>query len=177
MKALNSPLSLAMLVAGLLAATTIVPVVAQAASGQVSAPAADAHGHGHGASAPQLKLDHGRKWASDVPLRQGMTRIRDAVDAKLPAVHRGKMSAAEYDSLGREIDLQVAGIVRECKLGADADEVLHAILAGLIEGNELVQGKGANAGRQAGVVKVVQALEQYGEYFEHPGWKPPRADH
>ena len=32
----------------------------------------------------------------------------------------------------------------------------------------------ADRGRAEGAVKVVQALELYGTYFNHTGWKPPK---
>jgi len=143
-----------------------------------AAPAAEAHGHSHGhGDAPTLKLDHGRKWASDEALRTSMSRIGTAGDKSLPAVHSGKMSAAQYDDLGRQIEAQVANIVQNCKLEPAADEVLHAILATLLEGNETLQGKNPKAKRAAGVVQVVEALGQYGDHFEHPGFAAPKAEH
>lgn len=138
---------------------------------------ADAHAHEHASDAHALKLDNGRKWASDEALRSSMSRIAGAVDAKLPSVHSGQMSAAQYDALGGEIDTQVANIVQNCKLDPAADEVLHAILATMMEGNETLQGRNTKAGRSAGVVRVVEALEQYGEHFEHPGFTAPKAGH
>lgn len=135
----------------------------------------DSHVHASDAYAP--KLDNGRKWASDEALRSSMSRIGSAVDAKLPAVHSGKMSTTQYDALGREIDAQVANIVQNCKLDPAADEVLHAILATMMEGNETLQGKKAKAERSAGVVQVVKALEQYSEHFEHAGFAAPKAGH
>ncbi len=136
-----------------------------------------AHSHSHGHDVPTLKLDHGRKWASDEALRTSMSRIGSAVDARLPAVHSGKMSAAQYDALGREIDAQVANIVQNCKLEPAADEVLHAILATMMEGNETLQGKNPKAKRTTGIVQVVKALEQYGDHFEHAGFAAPKTGH
>lgn len=133
--------------------------------------------HAHGQDNHALELNAGQKWATDDPLRQGMTKIRDAVDAKLPAVHRGKMSKAQYDALGRQIDTQIAYIVQNCKLDPKADAVLHVILADLSEGNEILQGKQAKLERSDGVVKVVHALGQYGSYFDHPGWKASQVAH
>ena len=156
------------LVAGVLAAGTAAGTSAWAASD---------HAQQHATAAHALKRHAGQQGASDEPLRQGMAKIRDAVEAKLPAVHRGKLSGAQYDALGGEIDAQIAGIVSNCKLDPAADEVLHVILADMMEGNEVVQGKRATAKRSSGVVKVVRSLEQYGKYFEHPGWKAPTAGH
>ena len=54
---------------------------------------------------------------------------------------------------------------------------LHAILADLMAGNEALRGLDAKTPRGDGVLGVVHALEQYGKYFEHPGWKPLPSDH
>lgn len=152
-------------------------VAALASGGFAVSTACVAAEHAHGQDDHALELNAGKKWATDDPLRQGMTKIRDAVDAKLPAVHGGKMSAAQYDALGSRIDTQIAYIVQNCKLDPKADAALHVILAGLGEGNEILQGKQAKHKRSEGVVKVVHALEQYGSYFDHPGWRGPQAAH
>lgn len=164
-------------VLGLMIATALVAGPALGLPAYAATEAAHGHAHEHGAEAPTLKLDHGRKWASDEALRSSMAKIGGAVEAKLPAVHDGAMSAAQYDALGREIDAQVANIVQNCKLEPAADEVLHAILATLLHGNETLQGKNGKAERRAGVVQVVQALEQYAAHFEHPGFHAPDAGH
>lgn len=170
MKATSRPGMHAVLFAGLLAAAAIAGPSAWAVSGA-------AHDHGHASAEQVLRLNDGRKWQGDEPLRQSMTVIRDAVGAVLPAVHRGKLKASEYDALGGEIDRQVANIVQNCKLDPQADEVLHAILADLMAGNEALRGRDAKVSRGDGVMGVVHALEQYGKHFEHPGWKPLPSDH
>ncbi len=157
-----------LLIAGIVGAGSALGTVAYAAG---------EHSHGHADAAHALKLNAGSKWASDAPLRASMTKIRDAVDAKLPAVHRGKLATAQYDALGGEIEVQVANIVQNCKLDPQADEVLHAILAELLEGNEKLRGRSAKAERSAGVAQVVRSLEQYARYFEHPGFEAPNAGH
>jgi hypothetical protein len=135
------------------------------------------HQHEQGVRVHGLKLNAGQKWATDEPLRQGMSRIKDALEPRLPAVHGGKLSAAQYDALGKEIDAQLAYVVQNCKLEPQADAVLHVILADLIAGNDALQGKNKKLKRSAGVVKVVQSLENYGKYFDHPGWRAPKAGH
>lgn len=160
---------LGVLVAGTLAAS--------AGALGTSAMAATDHAHEHAAAAHALQLNSGQKWASDEPLRQSMTTIRDAVDAQLPAVHRGTLGAEQYDALGGEIETQIGNIIQNCKLDPEADQVLHVILAGMIEGNDALRGQDAKLKRSDGVVRVVQALEQYGKHFEHPGWKASAAGH
>ena len=142
-----------------------------------SAMAATDHAHEHVAAAHALKLNSGQKWASDEPLRQSMATIRDAVGAKLPAVHRGTLGASQYDALGGEIEAQIGNIFQNCKLDPEADEVLHVIMAGMIEGNDALRGQNAKLTRSDGVVRVVAALDQYGKHFQHPGWKALEAGH
>ncbi|HLT27981.1 MAG TPA: hypothetical protein VK047_14965 [Zeimonas sp.] len=136
-----------------------------------------AHSHAHDGDGPMLRLDDGRKWATDEALRASMARIGAAVEATLPVVHAGRMNDSQYDALGREIDAQVANIVQNCELEPAADEVLHAILATMLEGNEALQGKHARASRSEGVVHVVRSLEQYADHFEHPGFRAPKPGH
>jgi len=159
-------------------ATLVAGAFAVAAGGLSSAAhAAGGHDHDPHGAAHALKLNAGKKWATDEALREGMTKIRDAVDADLSAIHRGKLSSAQYDALGARIETQVGYIVSHCKLDPQADERLHVILADLGAGNEVLRGQKPGVRRSAGVVKVVQALDRYAEYFEHPGWKAPKAAH
>jgi hypothetical protein len=151
-------------------------VLAAPALGTPAAIAAtESHSHGqHAADVHALRLNGGQKWATDAPLRASMADISQAVSAALPVVHGGKMTPEKYTELGARLDAQVANIVKNCKLEPAADEVLHVILAGLMHGNEVLQGKSAGVRRTAG---VVEALEQYGKYFEHAGFKAPDLGH
>jgi hypothetical protein len=133
--------------------------------------AADAHSHGHGAAPQKLTLDHGKKWTTDAPLRTGMQKIRDALAPQLDAIHTGKLPAAQYAALAAAIDAEIAGIVQNCKLPPEADANLHLVIAQMMEGTEAMQGKNPKAKPQTGAVKVVQALDSYAKYFDHPGWK------
>ena len=100
------------------------------------------HDHGHG-TAPQLTLDHGKRWATDAPLREGMTRIRAVVEPRLEQVHAGRIDRATYSQMASEIEAQLAYIVGNCKLEPEADAVLHVIIGG---GGG---GVGRGAGRRA----------------------------
>lgn len=158
------------------------PALAMALALIMAAPAAraaatPAHDHAHGAGADALQLDAGKKWASDEPLRIGMERIRDAVEAALPGAHRGSLKPAQYAALGQTVETEVAGIVRQCKLEPRADAALHVIIAQLMEAADIAQGKDAHARRRDGVVKMAQALDRYHATFEHPGWRSPAAHH
>lgn len=132
--------------------------------------AAEPHAHAAGEPAA-LTLDHGRKWATDEPLRKGMSEIRGTFAAKQEAIHAGKLTPAEYKTLGSLVEAQVAYIVAQCKLGPAADTNLHLIIAELVAGADALQGK-SQATPASGATQVVHALNEYGRYFDHPGWLP-----
>jgi len=137
--------------------------------------AADTHEHHqhHGAHAQtaSLHLNQGRPWQTDAPLRQGMERIRQLMAEKLVIIQRDQLAAADYRSLATRVDGEVGKIVSTCKLPAEADAMLHLVIADLGEGSEAMAGKHRDMSPRRGAAKVVGALENYGRYFDHPGWK------
>lgn len=130
------------------------------------------HQHEPGASPSMLKLNDGKKWATDAPLRKGMENIRAAMAAALPAIHTNKLSSAKYNGLAKQVSNEVAYIVANCKLDPQADAQLHLIIADILGGVEAMQGKTKGTQRQTGTVAVLGALKKYATYFDHPGWKP-----
>ena len=134
--------------------------------------------HDHGASAPhKIELNAGRKWATDEPLRAGMTAIRTLAGSALPAAHAGKFTPAQYDALAKDVNAQINHIVQKCKLDPRADAQLHIVIGDIAKGVETVQGKHSGKGRSLGVVEITQAVNTYGEYFEHAGWQAIKLPH
>lgn len=150
----------------LLAATMTMPLTALAA---------DAHHHGE--APKKITLNAGKRWSTDDSLRQGMGAIRSSVTTTLPAAHEGKASDADFNGFGKKVAAQVAYIVQNCKLEPKADEQLHGVIAEIVNGVELAEGKHKGKSRAAGVVQVAQALNTYGQYFQHPGWTPVKLPH
>ena len=131
-----------------------------------------AHQHAPGTSPSTLKLNDGKKWTTDAPLRKGMENIRTAMATALPAIHTNKLSSAKYNALAKKTSNEVTYIVANCKLDPQADAQLHLIIADILSGVEAMQGKTKGTKRQTGAVTVIGALENYDAYFDHPGWKP-----
>jgi len=139
---------------------------------------AEVHDHQHEAGgAAKLTLDNGRKWSTDEPLRQGMSRIRNALEANLPAIHAGKTSPAQFQVLAKKVNGELAFIVKNCKLDPQADAMLHLVLADIIAGADGMAGKDKGLGRREGALKIVRALESYATYFDHPGWQALKTPH
>jgi hypothetical protein len=125
------------------------------------------HAHeGHGPA--KLTLNHGKKWQTDAPLREGMAAMRAEVAGSLQAIHEKRYAPAQYAALAGKLEQQVSGIVAQCKLPADADAQLHLVLAELLAGTGAMKGE---KGQREGAVRVIGALEAYGKHFQHPGWK------
>ncbi|MDD5384693.1 MAG: hypothetical protein PHG89_07410 [Gallionella sp.] len=150
-----------------MAATLSATALLSMSPGMVSA---QDHSHSHDAGElAQLTLNDGKKWATDDNLRQGMSRIRDALAAELPAIHSGKATAEQYRALAQKTNDQIAFMVKNCKLEQKADAMLHLVLADIIAGADAMMTPDGNKARK-GAEKVAGALDSYGTYFAHPGW-------
>jgi hypothetical protein len=144
----------------------------------LAAGAAQAQTHGHEATTPvKLSLDHGRKWATDAPLRDGMSRIRALVEPQLAAAHAGKLSPAQYAALAGQVEAEIAGIVGNCKLEPNADAVLHVVIGEIGAGIDAMAAKGTAQPRVQGLMQVAKAVNDYAGHFDHPGFKPIRNVH
>lgn len=116
----------------------------------------------------KLKLNQGVKWPTDAPLRQGMKALNVAFAERLVALHKGRLSADEFNALGTKIDAEFGIIVAQCKLEAKADAMLHVMLADLLGAAAVMQGK-APGRPVAAAHKAVNALNGYGRHFIRSG--------
>ena len=129
-----------------------------------------AHDHGTAAGA-QLELNQGAKWPTDEPLRKGMGNMRAALAKDLKVIHANQASAAQYEALAAKLNGEVAYVVQNCKLDPKADAELHKVIGEILGGADAMQGKEAGVARRDGAVRVAKALNAYGKYFDHPGWR------
>lgn len=137
--------------------------------GPVPAVAVESLDHHH-ATSDRQQLNHGSKWETDAPLRQGMAAIRGELAGKLQAIHKGSLSNGDYAILGRTIEAQIVSIVSQCRLEPKADATLHVVIGELTQAADVMQGK--TKGKPADAAhRIVTALDSYGRYFNHPGWK------
>lgn len=152
-----------------------IPAAVMAAALGSPTTAAQTTAHDHAAATPHtLTLDHGRKWATDEPLRAGMGRIRSLVEPQLGAAHADTLSPAHYRELAAQVESEIGGIVANCKLEPKADAMLHLLIADLSAAANAMAGKNAKTRPSVGVEKVVEAVNQYGIHFNHPDFKPIR---
>lgn len=149
----------------------MIPVLLSVLSGPAAAAEHD-HGH-HGHDQAKLTLNDGKKWATDEPLREGMARIAAAMETHMKGTHAVKTGDIKHVALAQDINTQVNHIFQNCRLDKQADAVLHLILADIMEGSAVIEGKKPKTKREDGIMTVVHALENYGKHFEHPNFKAP----
>ncbi|MEE1653881.1 MULTISPECIES: hypothetical protein [Brachymonas] len=135
------------------------------------------HNHGDHGATPAIQLNNGQKWASDAPLRQGMNAIHTSTQKMLQRAHSKQASAADYAAFDKQVNTQINYIIKNCKLEPKADAQLHGLIAQMMQGSEMTKGKQGNAKRADGVLSVAKALNTYGDYFSHPGWKKINVGH
>lgn len=133
--------------------------------------------HEHGMAPQKIELNAGKKWPTDEALRKGMDTIRNQVAAALPQAHAGKLTPSQFDQLGQEINNQISYIVQNCKLDPKADAQLHGVIGELAQSVDALEGRQPGKDRADGLVKAAQAVNTYGRYFDHAGWKPVRLSH
>lgn len=128
------------------------------------------HHHGHEQSehaTSDLSLNHGKKWKTDAPLRQGMQSISDAVMNNVAAYHHDKLTKADAEQLTRHINDQVNYLIANCKLDPGADATLHVLIGDLLTAASEVSKEPSSS---QGMPHLVKTLRLYPDYFEHQGW-------
>ncbi len=122
------------------------------------------HGHDNPAGTAGLKLNAGTKWPIDAPLREGMQRIHSLIEATTSdATLMPEQATATSNGVRQQVDYLMAN----CKLSAEADAVLHVLIAELLAGADALAKPESSA---HGLDQIRQALAQYPRYFDHPGW-------
>ena len=116
-----------------------------------------------------------QRWKTDAPLREGMGRIRGAVEG-LQHYERGHMGPEQATELANGIARDVNFIVANCKLEPSADAALHPIIGALMKGALALKAKPADL---AAIPPMRSALQDYARQFDDPGFaamaKPDQA--
>ena len=84
----------------------------------------------------------------------------------------GQFTSAQYGALAAKIEERVDHVVSNCRLPEEADAQLHVVLAEIVEGADAMR---SGSDRLGGAMRVIQALEAYGQHFDHPDWGKSRA--
>lgn len=115
----------------------------------------------------ETDLNQGTKWPTDEPLRAGMRRINDAAMLAFTAYEDRTLTQDAARQLAAEIDVQVAYLVENCKIGPQADVMLHLLIGEMQAGaSHLVE----DPLSEQGLPGIVKALLAYPLYFDDPDW-------
>jgi hypothetical protein len=126
---------------------------------------AAAHDHDHRAGTAATATVAAQRWNTDAPLREGMDRIRHAVDA-LQHYEHGHIGPEQAVQLAASIERDVGFIVAHCKLEPRADAALHPILGALMHGAQALKAKPTEL---AAIPPMRSALHDYARQFDDPG--------
>lgn len=130
--------------------------------------AAQTHAHDGSSEVPiEIMLNNGAKWRGDQNMITGMTAIHGTMVANLEAIHAGALPADAGKEIAADIQKQLDFMVENCVLEPKVDEQFHVVLGEVMTGVAALE-KGEV---ETGAVTIVQALNAYGEHFEHPGWQ------
>lgn len=126
-----------------------------------------------------LRLKQGEKWETDKALRQGMKNIRSATDKALQSAHANpdhSLSKQQADRLAEQIDQQIKHMIAQCKLPAEADAVLHSLLADMLQAAQQLKlsssldKQSMQQTRIQALFSIQSSLDLYPKYFNDDEW-------
>lgn len=106
------------------------------------------------------------RWASDAPLRKGMSEIRNALD-ELRHFEMGHMPAALALQRVTAIQHATTYLFAHCVLAPDADVALHGMLVPLLSAAHRFE---KDTHDVSAVAAMRSAVADYPRYFDDPQW-------
>ena len=114
-----------------------------------------------------------KKFVTDEALRQGMASIATTIGNSSKDVQENRLTGPTYVEMARQIESQIASIVKNCKLDKRADHTLHEIIFDLNQSIGMMR-QAKQEVQRAGALAATQALRNYAKYFDDPGWTGPQ---
>ncbi len=154
----------------------LLAVAATLAAAALPAAAQEHAHHGHAAPAAAPAQAPTQRWATDAPLREGMARVRAAL-SDLSHHEMGHMSDAQAREFAVNVQDAVQYMFDHCKLAAEPDAALHAILVPLLAAAQRLDKDPAD---KAAVAAMRDAVAPYPNQFDDPAWpaaKPAAGQH
>lgn len=154
--------------------STSMALLASSVSSPVTAAEAMEHHHHEQAAEPALKLNAGKPWETDAPLREAMMNIRQATHGAEAMQKTKGFDATEAKALGKAIRDNIAYMVANCHLPPDADATLHVLIGRLATAADQLE---QSEHRTAALARIHDTLQLYPRYFHHTGWSGPGHEH
>jgi hypothetical protein len=126
----------------------------------LASPVAAQH-HAHHAVDATAPPATAQRWKTDAPLREGMGRIRGAVEG-LQHYEHGHMGPEQATELANGIVRDVNFIVANCKLEPSADAALHPIIGALMKNAQALEAAPTDL---SAIPPMRAALQDYARQF------------
>lgn len=111
------------------------------------------------------------RFATDAAVRDGMAAIRQQMLAQESGIRANQLGAADYSRLAQTLDAAMqAHLVRRSLPHASAVAFNGSVWQDLSYCVGLMREGRSVAVQRAGALGVQQALRNYAQYFDHPGW-------
>lgn len=144
-----------------------VVVLACSFAAAVAHAAPPAHDHEHAAhAAPVSTTAPAQRWATDAPLREGMGRVREALD-DLRHYEMGHMTADMARERAVTVEDAVKFMFAHCKLAPEPDGALHRILVPLLAAAQRLDKEPTDL---SAVAAMRDAVASYSDQFDDPQW-------
>ncbi|HVH35996.1 MAG TPA: DnrO protein [Tahibacter sp.] len=143
-----------------------------AATVAAAEPQADAHAahHAHAehtaASTTTPAQAPAQRWASDAALRDGMGRVRAALD-ELHHYELGHLPPAAAQDQAAQIEAAIDYLFAHCRLAPEPDAALHRILLPLLTSAQRLN---RDPTQRDAIVAMRDAVAAYPRQFDDPGW-------
>ncbi|WP_049780235.1 hypothetical protein [Aromatoleum aromaticum] len=152
--------------------SSVVAIAAAAAIALIVAPVAPAalrEGSSYdGAVQPE---GTSQRWRTDAAVRQAMDGLHAAIDANVTQGADGGIAEERLADLGGTLAARTTQLIACCTTPDVSGRHLHMILVEIADGAELMRKGRPVAAQRLGLLRVVQALNLYGDLFDHPGWQ------
>ncbi|HEY7670405.1 MAG TPA: hypothetical protein VH852_07195 [Hyphomicrobium sp.] len=112
------------------------------------------------------------KLATDEAVREGMIAIRDLVRLNHSLITHRRMPPDHAQRFAKAIKAQADVILATSKVSGEAKQRLAALLNEVVAGVDAVAHPERGVAPMDGLVRVDEALAQYPQAFDHPGWAP-----
>jgi hypothetical protein len=118
--------------------------------------------HNHKSSSSEVKDLGDKKFIPTDDLKVRMEKILTLIKK----VQTKKNDSNEVKKIGKGISIVVSDIFKTCKLENDADEAIHPVLAGILQGAAAFE----KGDYKIGLSSIHKSLMDYEKLFAHDGW-------
>ena len=110
-------------------------------------------------------------WETDDGVRRSMSAIQQAMASRQQDIAADRLGAQDYQGLAKSIEENLAVAEKSSQAPVASLKAFQAIVAiDLRRSAELMRTGATVKLQRAGALGVPQTLNNYGQYFQHPGW-------